>query len=296
MKLLAATSLVLLAVFAATAAFGAAPPLVKATPVALATVHQSYSITVKKPADVIVVKVKVPPGGSFGWHSHPSAVAVAITSGTLTLYDSGLLAEAVFSGARFRRATQPRSPRPKRRDDAGDAVRHLPWRSTRREAECAGVATRELLGVTAAADAALVWRVSDGMLDGVEVTGLGSRCWPPPLAAGRSGGQWFTSTSARRRGSIVRSSSSSRASSEVRSPKWQRSSGSSAPSSGHRFGSTLMVTMRDCRSGPRSTAERIAGAVIVSSWLAGTQRVSGPRSNELFSTTSRDGSAAIRSA
>jgi len=36
-----------------------------------------------------VVKVKVPPGGSFGWHSHPSAVAVAITSGTLTLYDSG---------------------------------------------------------------------------------------------------------------------------------------------------------------------------------------------------------------
>lgn len=38
---------------------------------------------------MIVVKVKVPPGASFGWHSHPSAVAVAITSGTLTLYDPG---------------------------------------------------------------------------------------------------------------------------------------------------------------------------------------------------------------
>jgi quercetin dioxygenase-like cupin family protein len=90
MKLFAATSFALFAVFAATTAFGAAQlPLPVVRPVALATVHQSYSIAVKKPADVIVVKVKVPPGGSFGWHSHPSAVAVAITSGTLTLYDSG---------------------------------------------------------------------------------------------------------------------------------------------------------------------------------------------------------------
>jgi quercetin dioxygenase-like cupin family protein len=54
----------------------------------VATLHQSYEISVKKPADVLVVKVKVPPGGSFGWHSHPSYVAVAVTSGTLTLYDS----------------------------------------------------------------------------------------------------------------------------------------------------------------------------------------------------------------
>jgi quercetin dioxygenase-like cupin family protein len=88
MKLLAATSCALLAIVVATTAFGAGPPLVKATPVALATLHQSYTVSVKKPADVIVVKVKVPPGGSFGWHSHPSAVAVAITSGTLTLYDA----------------------------------------------------------------------------------------------------------------------------------------------------------------------------------------------------------------
>jgi quercetin dioxygenase-like cupin family protein len=89
MKLYACVPLGLVAIYAATTGIGAAqPPLPVATPVALATVHQSYSITVKKPADVIVVKAKVPPGGSFGWHSHPSAVAVAITSGTLTLYDS----------------------------------------------------------------------------------------------------------------------------------------------------------------------------------------------------------------
>src|SRR5262249_56496344 len=88
MKLVAGTSFVLFAIVAATAAFGAAPPPVTATPVALATLHQSYRISVKKPTELIVVKVKVPPGGTFGWHSHPSAVAVAVTSGTLTLYDS----------------------------------------------------------------------------------------------------------------------------------------------------------------------------------------------------------------
>jgi quercetin dioxygenase-like cupin family protein len=88
MKLLAATSFAAFTVVAATTAFGAAPPPVTATPVAVATLHQSYEISVKKPADVLVVKVKVPPGGSFGWHSHPSYVAVAVTSGTLTLYDS----------------------------------------------------------------------------------------------------------------------------------------------------------------------------------------------------------------
>jgi quercetin dioxygenase-like cupin family protein len=61
--------------------------VVTATPLAAATLHQSYSISVRNPAQIVVAKVTVPPGGSFGWHSHPSAVAVAITSGTLTLYD-----------------------------------------------------------------------------------------------------------------------------------------------------------------------------------------------------------------
>jgi quercetin dioxygenase-like cupin family protein len=30
----------------------------------------------------------VPPGATFGWHSHRTPVAVAVTAGTLTLYDS----------------------------------------------------------------------------------------------------------------------------------------------------------------------------------------------------------------
>jgi quercetin dioxygenase-like cupin family protein len=89
MKVLAACLCGFIAAFAVATALGAGQPLVTATPVAAARLHQSYSITVRKPADLIVVKVRVPPGGSFGWHSHPSAVAVAITAGTLTLYDSG---------------------------------------------------------------------------------------------------------------------------------------------------------------------------------------------------------------
>jgi len=89
MKLIAATVSALFAIVAATTAFAAPSPQVTETPVAVATLHQAYKISVKKPAGLIVVKVKVPPYGSFGWHSHPSAVAVAITSGTLTVYDSG---------------------------------------------------------------------------------------------------------------------------------------------------------------------------------------------------------------
>ena len=53
-----------------------------------ASVSKGYTIRVGKPRDVIVAKATVPPGASFGWHSHRAAVAVAVTAGTLTLYDS----------------------------------------------------------------------------------------------------------------------------------------------------------------------------------------------------------------
>jgi quercetin dioxygenase-like cupin family protein len=87
MKVLAVSACTLFATLAVATAFGAGQPLIKATPVAFATGVQPYSVKVRKPADLMVVKVTIPPGASFGWHSHPSAVAVAITAGTLTLYD-----------------------------------------------------------------------------------------------------------------------------------------------------------------------------------------------------------------
>jgi quercetin dioxygenase-like cupin family protein len=53
-----------------------------------ANISRRYTIEVTKPADVVVARATVPPGASFGWHYHRAAVAVVVTSGTLTLYDS----------------------------------------------------------------------------------------------------------------------------------------------------------------------------------------------------------------
>jgi quercetin dioxygenase-like cupin family protein len=53
-----------------------------------ASVADGYTFHVRKPADIVVAKATVPPGASFGWHSHRAAVAVVVKAGTLTLYDS----------------------------------------------------------------------------------------------------------------------------------------------------------------------------------------------------------------
>jgi quercetin dioxygenase-like cupin family protein len=53
-----------------------------------ASISHRYTIDVTKPADVIDAEATVPPGASFGWHSHRAAVVVVVKSGTLTLYDS----------------------------------------------------------------------------------------------------------------------------------------------------------------------------------------------------------------
>jgi quercetin dioxygenase-like cupin family protein len=51
-------------------------------------VAKHFTIDVSKSGDVLVASAKLSPGASFGWHTHRSAVAVAVTAGTLTLYDS----------------------------------------------------------------------------------------------------------------------------------------------------------------------------------------------------------------
>ena len=65
---------------------GAAPVTEKV--LGAAGIPHPYTISVTKPADVVVAKATVPPGASFGWHYHRAAVVVAVKSGTLTLYDS----------------------------------------------------------------------------------------------------------------------------------------------------------------------------------------------------------------
>src|SRR5215831_14164385 len=69
-------------------AYAAAKPPILAQPLALGRVANTQSVTIAKGSKLVFVRVTVQPGGSFGWHVHHSAVAVAIVSGTLSLYDS----------------------------------------------------------------------------------------------------------------------------------------------------------------------------------------------------------------
>ncbi len=78
----------LLATLAASAAvLAAGGPAITEKVLGATSISHPYTIHVGKPADVIVAKATVPPGASFGWHSHRAAVAVVVKSGTLTLYD-----------------------------------------------------------------------------------------------------------------------------------------------------------------------------------------------------------------
>ena len=80
---------VLLGALATTAvALAAGPHQITEKVLGAAGVAQPYTFEVKKPADVVVAKATVPPGASFGWHSHRAAVVAIVKSGTLTLYDS----------------------------------------------------------------------------------------------------------------------------------------------------------------------------------------------------------------
>jgi quercetin dioxygenase-like cupin family protein len=69
------------------AALAAGGPAITEKVLGAASISHAYTIHVRKPADVIVAEATVPPGASFGWHSHRAAVAAVVKSGTLTLYD-----------------------------------------------------------------------------------------------------------------------------------------------------------------------------------------------------------------
>jgi quercetin dioxygenase-like cupin family protein len=69
------------------AALAAGRPTITEKILGAASISHPYTIHVSEPADVIVAKATVPPGASFGWHSHRAAAAAVVKSGTLTLYD-----------------------------------------------------------------------------------------------------------------------------------------------------------------------------------------------------------------
>jgi quercetin dioxygenase-like cupin family protein len=71
--------------FAAPSFGGAGGAPIVASPIAVGkmkatTIHATTG-------SMILESIKIAPGGSFGWHTHNSAVAVVVTGGTLTVFD-----------------------------------------------------------------------------------------------------------------------------------------------------------------------------------------------------------------
>lgn len=75
----------LVALVAAAPSIAAAPPI-QGTALGVGTMKTPLTIETTT-GSMIVERIKVAPGGNFGWHTHGSAVAVVVTAGTLTVYD-----------------------------------------------------------------------------------------------------------------------------------------------------------------------------------------------------------------
>jgi quercetin dioxygenase-like cupin family protein len=72
----------------------AAPSGVHITPLSQGTIGSKVhadrggiEIRTKGPRDMLVTSITVDPGGSFGWHTHPGPVLVAVSKGTLAVYE-----------------------------------------------------------------------------------------------------------------------------------------------------------------------------------------------------------------
>lgn len=83
---------------------GAGAPIV-ATPLGVGTM-QATTIHAKAGA-VVLDAIKVAPGGSFGWHTHGSAVAVVVTAGTLTVFDPDVAKCAPFKVSKGQSFIEP---------------------------------------------------------------------------------------------------------------------------------------------------------------------------------------------
>ena len=90
MKVTLALCLLAAAVLVAATTTSAAGPPIIGTPLAVGKMVVPFEASAKAGETTIVEQIKIKPGGSFGWHSHGSPVAVVIQSGTLTLLDKSV--------------------------------------------------------------------------------------------------------------------------------------------------------------------------------------------------------------
>jgi quercetin dioxygenase-like cupin family protein len=98
-----------IAVAAAVLAVLAAGTAAIATPGEGITVETLGSKTLRRvvirqtePSVVVTVRVLLEPGGTTGWHSHPSNVFVAVEAGDVTLFHSDCTTQAMSAGVAFR--------------------------------------------------------------------------------------------------------------------------------------------------------------------------------------------------
>ena len=56
---------------------------------------------------MILESIKIAPGGSFGWHTHGSAVAVVVTGGTLTVFDPSVTSCKPFKVSKGQSFVEP---------------------------------------------------------------------------------------------------------------------------------------------------------------------------------------------
>ena len=79
-----------LAVTATAIALASAPPPAVTGGVlgtGVPTVHSGINVHLSRAKGFVMENADFPPGSSVGWHSHNTPVVVAVTAGTLTLYD-----------------------------------------------------------------------------------------------------------------------------------------------------------------------------------------------------------------
>jgi quercetin dioxygenase-like cupin family protein len=84
--------------------FGGGAPIV-AKPVA---VGMMKATTIHATSGTVVLdSITIAPGGSFGWHTHGSPVAVVVTGGTLTVFDPAVAKCAPFKVSKGQSFVEP---------------------------------------------------------------------------------------------------------------------------------------------------------------------------------------------
>jgi quercetin dioxygenase-like cupin family protein len=111
---------VVAALTAAAAALAAKPPIF-AQARAVGTIKTPMTLAVK-PGAMVLDTITIQPGGSFGWHTHGSPVAVVITKGTLTVFDPSVANCAPFKVSKGQSFIEPANHIHLARNDTKAAV------------------------------------------------------------------------------------------------------------------------------------------------------------------------------